>query len=546
VNRKVFITVGALLIIAVALVWLGNDRNAPAVTAQTDSNMTDLNAADISAYRWEAMAKAYVTQQGSPVQDISILGATDKYALEYNLDIYGTSPGREVQNEVARPTVNSLDGTDKYALEYNLDIYGISPGREVQNEAAVLTVNSLDGTDKYAWEYNLDIYGISPGREVQNEAAVPTVNSLDVTDKYAVEYLLFIYGTSPGREVQNEVAFAAEDVSNSESALDEVDKAQQAQMADDDDEGENEDDDENKPPEGPSLATATASSKLTNQPGRAIVSARGNHFIVDSVPPIDGPNEELNPLDMFLGSLATCGVFIAERVADEENFVLDDIQAVVQGDLDPSGLTGNGNDPRLQAMRVHLELTGADEEQADLIVENFMARCPIYTTLSRATDIEITVGDEEQSDPTEGLNTASLSAQLSNQPGRAIVSARGNHFVIDSVPPVDGPNEERNPLDLILGSLATCGTFIFERSAQEMGIPPIAITTVVEGDLDPRGVASMDAGINPRFQAFRVNLTVDGIDDEQAEEMTEQFKQRCPIYTTLVRSAPIDITVMTD
>jgi uncharacterized OsmC-like protein len=160
-------------------------------------------------------------------------------------------------------------------------------------------------------------------------------------------------------------------------------------------------------------------------------------------------------------------------------------------------------------------------------------------------DIEITVGDEEQSAPTEGLSTASVSAQLSNQPGRAIVSARGNHFVIDSVPPVDGPNEERNPLDLMMGSLATCGTFIFERSAQEMGIPPIGVTTVVEGDLDPRGVASMDAGIDPRIQAFRVNVIVDGIDEEQGEEIKEQYKMRCPIYTTLIRSAPIDITVTT-
>ena len=59
--------------------------------------------------------------------------------------------------------------------------------------------------------------------------------------------------------------------------------------------------------------------------------------------------------------------------------------------------------------------------------------------------------------------------------------------MIDSVPPLEGPNEERNPLDLILGSLATCGTFIFERSAQELDIPLTSLTTLVEGDFDPRG-----------------------------------------------------------
>ena len=196
-------------------------------------------------------------------------------------------------------------------------------------------------------------------------------------------------------------------------------------------------------------------------------------------------------------------------------------------------------------MRVHLDLPGANEEQAAQIVDNFTVRCPIYTTLSRATDIEITVGDEAPSAAMEGLNTAALTAQLSNQPGRAIVSARGNHFVIDSVPPLEGPNEERNPLDLILGSLATCGTFIFERSAQELDIPLTSLTTLVEGDFDPRGVAEMGS-IDPRIQAFRVMIEAEGIDDAQAETMSEQFQQRCPIYTTLQHAAPVEITVTTN
>jgi hypothetical protein len=39
--------------------------------------------------------------------------------------------------------------------------------------------------------------------------------------------------------------------------------------------------------------------------------------------------------------------------------------------------------------------------------------------------------------------------------------------VIASVPALEDPNEERNPLDLMLGALATCGSFVYERVAQE-------------------------------------------------------------------------------
>ena len=79
-----------------------------------------------------------------------------------------------------------------------------------------------------------------------------------------------------------------------------------------------------------------------------------------------------------------------------------------------------------------------------------------------------------------------------------------------------------------------------------MDIPLTEITTFVEGDFDPRGVAGQEESINPRIQAFRVTIEAEGIDEAQAELMTEQFQLRCPIYTTLIDAAPIEITVMTN
>lgn len=297
--------------------------------------------------------------------------------------------------------------------------------------------------------------------------------------------------------------------------------------------------------EEPQLVTVKVKAQLSNQPGRAIVSARGNHFVVDSVPPLDGPNEELNPLDMLLGALGTCGMFLCEKVPEELGFSLSNIAATVQADFDPRGVKGEAVNPRLQAMRVHFDLTGPDgsptKEQANALAEAYQIRCPIYTTLSRAVPIEITINDEKMSGPVaEGLATATVNMQMSNQPGRAIVSARGNHFVIDSVPPLDGPNEERNPLDLILGALGTCGSFVYEAAAKEMDIPLSGVVTSVESDLDPRGVKGYP--INPRLRAFRVNIELAGVDQSQADELLEEFKSRCPIFTTLVRSAPIEVT----
>ena len=297
-------------------------------------------------------------------------------------------------------------------------------------------------------------------------------------------------------------------------------------------------------PEAPSLATASAVSWLSNQPGRAIVTARSNHFVVDSVPPLGGPNEEINPLDLILGAQATCAAFVYETAAQEQGIPLTEIAATVEGDFDPAGVKDGSVNPRIQAMRVHMDLSGATEEQAEMLAEEFKARCPMYTTLIRSTPIVITTGEKQEAEVAEGLATATVVARVSNQPGRAIVSARGNHFVVDSVPPLGGPNEERNPLDLALGALATCGTFIYETAAEEMDIPLTDIRATVEGDFDARGVK--DGSVNPRIQTFRVKMELAGATAEQAEKLAEEFQARCPIYTTLSRSAPIEIQNVTE
>jgi|GEM_PF-231185 len=139
------------------------------------------------------------------------------------------------------------------------------------------------------------------------------------------------------------------------------------------------------------------------------------------------------------------------------------------------------------------------------------------------------------------LATASVTARLSGLPGRAIVTARGHHFIVDSPPPLGGPNEEINPIDVLLAALATCGTFVCERAAAEMDVPLEAVAATAAGDFDPRGVCGQP--VDPRVQAFRVRLALSGPTEAQAEALAQAFRTRCPVYTTLSRAAPIELEV---
>jgi uncharacterized OsmC-like protein len=141
----------------------------------------------------------------------------------------------------------------------------------------------------------------------------------------------------------------------------------------------------------------------------------------------------------------------------------------------------------------------------------------------------------------QNLATIKAEAQLSNVEGRSIVKARDHYLVVDAPPPLGGPNEAINPIEILLSALASCAVLVSERVAHEMDMSLAHASATVEGQLDPRGVKGED--VNPSLQVFRVNLQLDGPTKEQAAQLVGAIKSRCPIYTTLERSAPIEMEV---
>jgi uncharacterized OsmC-like protein len=159
---------------------------------------------------------------------------------------------------------------------------------------------------------------------------------------------------------------------------------------------------------------------------------------------------------------------------------------------------------------------------------------PLATAYGQASSTPAPGAEEDGAQ----LVTASARANLV-EPMRTIVHARGNHWVVDSVPPLGSPSEETNPLDMFLGAMGTCPIFVYEKVANDLGIPLTRIEATVEGDFAPQGVR--DGSVDPRIRAFRIIIDMEGPTAEEASMMREEVKTRCPIYTTLVRSAPIEI-----
>ncbi len=99
--------------------------------------------------------------------------------------------------------------------------------------------------------------------------------------------------------------------------------------------------------------------------------------------------------------------------------------------------------------------------------------------------------------------------------GRALNSARTQHFVIDSP---SGPNEALTSGEAFLAGVSSCGVTLVERHAQETGVPLKRMAVTIEG---------VRALANPTtFQSVTLRFELAGVSQSQAEQLVETYKNR--------------------
>jgi uncharacterized OsmC-like protein len=139
------------------------------------------------------------------------------------------------------------------------------------------------------------------------------------------------------------------------------------------------------------------------------------------------------------------------------------------------------------------------------------------------------------------LASAVVTARLLSLPGVAVATAKNHHFIVDSPLHLGGPNEEINPVDLLLSALATHSAFVCERAAQENGLTLKGLSVRVTGEFDP--VGAPDRGTVPYFNSIKMQLQLSEGSASDAEHLAEAIKTRCLIYATLARAVPIRLEI---
>ncbi len=120
--------------------------------------------------------------------------------------------------------------------------------------------------------------------------------------------------------------------------------------------------------------TAQVRTYSSGTPGRALCSARTNHFVADDMASHDhsGPGEAINAAELFLSGITACAVLMMERLARASSFPLQRADVSMEGSIDTEAV--REGPPVLDRAHLRFELVGLSEAQAKEMVETYKRR----------------------------------------------------------------------------------------------------------------------------------------------------------------------------
>ena len=130
--------------------------------------------------------------------------------------------------------------------------------------------------------------------------------------------------------------------------------------------------------------------------------------------------------------------------------------------------------------------------------------------------------------------TVAITTSAIGIPGRYLVSAGRNHFISDARASAGGPGEAVTAGELLLASLGSCSLALIHKAAGERGD---ALTSASVDVAFRRDVTD-----STRYEWIRIVAKLGGVDEAAAAALIGAFTEACPIYNTLKRGGPVEIS----
>jgi uncharacterized OsmC-like protein len=125
---------------------------------------------------------------------------------------------------------------------------------------------------------------------------------------------------------------------------------------------------------------------------------------------------------------------------------------------------------------------------------------------------------------------------------RSRTDIRQFSLTVDEPETLGGTDAGPNPVELVLGALASCQEITYRAYAEALGIPLDSVAVKVEGDLDLRGFFAVKEGVRPGFQGLRGTVRLESsASDAELSRLKEIVDAHCPVLDILQSGVPVSL-----
>lgn len=117
----------------------------------------------------------------------------------------------------------------------------------------------------------------------------------------------------------------------------------------------------------------SAQARSTDTFGRVQCAIRNHHFIVDGPVQNGCPGEAVTPAELFLASIAACGVELVQVLAKQGNLALRGVAVQITGLLDRAKPV-RPDVTLLNSVGLNFQLTGVSAQQGADLIDQFKRR----------------------------------------------------------------------------------------------------------------------------------------------------------------------------
>lgn len=117
-------------------------------------------------------------------------------------------------------------------------------------------------------------------------------------------------------------------------------------------------------------------------------------------------------------------------------------------------------------------------------------------------------------------------------------------ITVDEPESLGGTDTGPNPVELILGALASCQEITYRAFAEALEIPLDNVSVRIEGDLDLRGFFAVNDNVRAGFQDIRGVVELDSsASEEELAQLRKIVDAHCPVLDILRKPVPVSLKV---